>query len=108
MLDIPYWTAGADPPRPIDIWGIAGSVPNGFEAGTTGCTTAGLWVADLSKTSARKPIKKMNNQSTTKAQMFKQKVPNKKEAQKQLKQFCFQSVSAYKIKDDMKVITNTL
>jgi hypothetical protein len=43
--EIPYWIEGAVPTRPIDIWGNAGSVPNGFVAGT-GCTTAELGVAD--------------------------------------------------------------
>lgn len=48
MVDIPYWIEGPVPTRPIDIWGIAGSVPNGFTAGT-GWATAELWVADLLK-----------------------------------------------------------
>lgn len=45
-LEIPYWIDGAVPAWPTDIWGKAGSVPNGFKIGAD-CTTAGLWVEDL-------------------------------------------------------------
>lgn len=46
MLEIPYWIEGEVPAHPIDIRGIAGRVPNGFETGA-GCTIAVFWVADL-------------------------------------------------------------
>lgn len=45
MVEIPYWTEGEEPARPIDIWGIAGSVPNGFVTGA-GCMTILEWVAE--------------------------------------------------------------
>jgi len=45
------------PTRPIDIWGIAGSVPNGFVFGTA-CTATAFWVEDLPN------IKTKNNENT--------------------------------------------
>lgn len=48
MLEIPYWIEGVVPARPIDIWGKAGSVPNGFVTGAA-CATMVLWVEDLSR-----------------------------------------------------------
>lgn len=47
MLEIPYWIEGEVPTRPIDIWGKAGSVPNGFVTGAA-CTAIELCVEDLS------------------------------------------------------------
>lgn len=47
--EIPYWIEGAVPERPIDIWGIAGRVPNGLLTGSA-CATAELWGADLIQT----------------------------------------------------------
>ena len=47
MLEIPYWIEGVVPIRPIDIWGKAGSVPNGLVGGAA-CATTELWVEDLS------------------------------------------------------------